>query len=48
MMRALAVVTLAVAAAIVAPVVAGAKGLGSDAKATFVGSIKVSGKKATL
>jgi hypothetical protein len=48
MMRAFAVVTLAVAAAIAAPVVAGAKGLGSHAKATFVGPIQVSGKKATL
>jgi hypothetical protein len=44
----LAAVTLAVAAAVVAPVVASADGVDSQAKATFVGPIHVSGKKATL
>jgi hypothetical protein len=48
MKNVLAAVTLAVAAGIVAPVVAGAGGLDPKAKATFKGAIHVSGKKATL
>jgi hypothetical protein len=47
MNKALAAVTLAVATGVVAPVVAYG-GVDSKAKATFVGSIHVSGKKATL
>ena len=47
MNKALAVVALAVATGVVAPVAAYG-GLDSKAKATFVGSIHVSGKKATL
>jgi hypothetical protein len=44
----LAAVVLAVAAGVVAPGVAGAEGSDSQAKATFVGPIHVTGKKATL
>ena len=43
-----AAVTLAVAAGVVTPVVAGAEGSDSQAKASFVGPIHVSGNKATL
>jgi hypothetical protein len=48
MKKLLAVVTLAAATGVVAAPIAGAHGLDSKAKATFMGSIHVSGKKATL
>jgi hypothetical protein len=48
MKKVLAAVTLAVVVGVVAPALVSAGGLGSHAKATFVGSIHVSGKKATL
>jgi hypothetical protein len=48
MKRALAAVALAVAASVVAPAVANAEGTDPNGKATFVGPIHVSGKKATL
>jgi hypothetical protein len=44
----LAAVVLAVATGVVAPGVAGAEGSDTQAKASFVGPIHVSGKKATL
>jgi hypothetical protein len=48
MKKVLAAVSLAVAAGVGAPVAAGAHGVDSQSKATFLGSIHVSGKKATL
>jgi hypothetical protein len=48
MRRMLAATSLAVLAGVVVPAVAGAMGVDSQAKATFVGPIHVSGKQATL
>jgi len=48
MKRAVVAVALAVAASVVAPVAATAAGTDPRGKATFLGSIHVSGKKATL
>jgi hypothetical protein len=48
MKRLLAAVTLAVAVSLVAPLKANAAGSDPNRKATFVGAIHVSGKKATL
>jgi hypothetical protein len=48
MKKALAAITLAVTMGVVAAVAAAADASDSKAKATFVGSIHVSGKKATL
>jgi hypothetical protein len=48
MKRVLAAVTLAVVAGVVVPATAAAGGIDANAKATFVGPIHVSGKKASL